>query len=362
MKLWALLFFIMPISGFVYVSWHTWQILPLPSYLRWAVIALFVIAISCMFFNFLVGLDNVPMPLARVIYAIGTSSLIIMLYLAMVFLLLDIGKLAHVVPPSFLKSSLIGSATITVFMLAVFIYGNVHYYHKYRYEINLKAAKPLSKPVKILMMSDLHLGYHNTRADLAKWVGIINAENPDLVLIAGDIVDISTRPLLAENMEEEFRKIKAPVYACLGNHDYYAAIDKSCSFFKKANIKLLRDSSILFDNEITITGRDDRTNKRRKSVEELISNAPKSKFNILLDHQPYGLEQAERAGVDFQFSGHTHYGQVWPVSWIEDAIYEDAYGPLTKGNTHYYVSSGIGIWGGKFRIGTRSEYVVVTIK
>ena len=68
-----------------------------------------------------------------------------------------------------------------------------------------------------------------------------------------------------------------------------------------------------------------------------------SKYTILLDHQPYHLEDAERYGVDFQFSGHTHYGQVWPISWIEDRMYEDAFGSLQKGNTHYYVSSGIGI-------------------
>jgi predicted MPP superfamily phosphohydrolase len=74
------------------------------------------------------------------------------------------------------------------------------------------------------------------------------------------------------------------------------------------------------------------------------------------------LERTAAAGVDFQFSGHTHYGQVWPISWIEDAIYECAYGSLTKGNTRIYVSSGIGIWGGKFRIGTQSEYVVLMLK
>ena len=86
-----------------------------------------------------------------------------------------------------------------------------------------------------------------------------------------------------------------------------------------------------------------------------------SRYTILLDHQPFHLEQAEKAGVDFQLSGHTHYGQVWPASWVEDAIYENAYGPLQKGKTQYFVTSGLGIWGGKFRIGTQSEYLVVTL-
>ena len=94
----------------------------------------------------------------------------------------------------------------------------------------------------------------------------------------------------------------------------------------------------------------------------LVSEAPKTKYTILLDHQPYNLDRSARAGADFQFSGHTHYGQMWPVNWIEDALYEDAYGPLRKGKTAFYVSSGMGIWGGKFRIGTSSEYVVAVLR
>ena len=86
-----------------------------------------------------------------------------------------------------------------------------------------------------------------------------------------------------------------------------------------------------------------------------------SMYTILLDHQPYALNEAQNAGIDFQVSGHTHYGQVWPVSWITDAIYEDSHGFLQKGRTSYYVTSGIGIWGGKFRIGTDSEYIVCTL-
>lgn len=87
-----------------------------------------------------------------------------------------------------------------------------------------------------------------------------------------------------------------------------------------------------------------------------------SSYTILLDHQPYHLEQAERHHVDFQFSGHTHHGQVWPVSWITESIYECAFGSHQRGNTRYYVSRGLGIWGGKFRIGTRSEYIVAEVK
>jgi predicted MPP superfamily phosphohydrolase len=65
--------------------------------------------------------------------------------------------------------------------------------------------------------------------------------------------------------------------------------------------------------------------------------------------------------VDLQLSGHTHRGQVWPLNWVTKKMYECDYGQWRKGKTDYYVSSGMGIWGGKFRIGTDSEYAVITV-
>ena len=209
------------------------------------------------------------------------------------------------------------------------------------------------------MVSDLHIGYHNTRKELARWVDMINAEQPDFILVAGDIIDGSMRPLLEENMVEEFHRLKAPLYACLGNHEYYAGEPKAQQFIKDAGIHLLIDEATVIDSSIVIIGRDDRTNMRRKPVKELVTD--KSKYTIVLDHQPYNLDRSEAAGVDFQLSGHTHRGQVWPISWITDAIYECSWGSYQRGKTQFYVSSGMGIWGGKFRIGTQSEYIVATI-
>ena len=210
------------------------------------------------------------------------------------------------------------------------------------------------------MVSDLHIGYHNPRKELKRWIDMFNAEHPDIVLIAGDIIDMSMRPLEEENMAEELRRIEAPVYACLGNHEFYSNKPEAKKFIEESGIHLLIDSTVTV-GDITIIGRDDRTNMRRRPLDELTRNADMSRYSILLDHQPYHLEKAERAGIDFQFSGHTHYGQVWPISWITNYVYECAYGEHKRGNTRYYVSSGLGIWGGKFRIGTRSEYVVATL-
>ena len=362
MKIFALLFLLLPIGGCAYVGWHVWRLLPFSPVLKSLVLAFMLLSFSLLFVYFFVGLDRLPMGVARVAYALGTSSLFVLLYLTMLFLLLDAGHLLHLVPSGFLRSSWAGTLTVLGVMLSVFTYGYLHYHHKYCERIELKSAKPMTQRVKVLLMSDMHLGYPNTRKNLAKWVDNINAEQPDMVLIAGDIVDNSVRPLIEEGMAAEFRRIKAPVYACLGNHDYYAGEPASEQFYKDSGITLLRDSSVVAPGDILVMGRDDRTNRNRKSLKAMADEALMwNRFTILLDHQPYHLEESEQLGVDFQFSGHTHYGQMWPISWITDLLYECAYGHHQRGRTRYYVSSGIGIWGGKFRVGTRSEYVVATI-
>ena len=387
MKLWVMLFLLLLLLGCAYVFWHVWRILPLAAVWKSVVLALMTMCLALFIGNFIIGLDRFPLPLARVVYNVGNSTLFILLYLFMLFLVLDIGRLFHLVPSSFMKDSMTGTLTVLGIMLAFFVYGNINYRHKVRVPMEIDTKGRVTRPLKLVLMSDLHLGYHNTRRDFAKWVDKVNAEKPDLVLIAGDIIDFSIRPLLEENVAEEFHRLQAPVYACLGNHEFYRGVQQAQQFYNDAGIHLLRDSVVTLPDygNLTIIGRDDRMNRGRKEItsltpypspkgegnpSDLHSSAPSpfgegrggADYKILLDHQPYLLEQTEAAGIDFQFSGHTHYGQVWPISWIEDAIYECAYGPLTKGNTQIYVTSGIGIWGGKFRIGTQSEYVVLTLK
>ena len=361
MKLWAVLFLIIPIFGVFYVLWHVWNILPLPVTVKVIVVTLLAMALACLFYNFIVGLDDIPLWVARSIYETGTSSLFVLLYAVMLFLVLDVLRITGILPLSFLYSSVAGSVFVIVFLCIVFALGNVNYQQKIRRNISLRAATPLKRPLKLVMMSDIHLGYHITRNELAHWVDLVNKEKPDAVLIAGDVIDISVVPVEKENMAAEMRRIKVPVYVCPGNHEYYSGIDKAEKFFREAEMILLRDSCAVIGGELTVIGRDDRTNLSRKSVAELVRKAPKTKYTVLLDHQPYHLGRTAKAGVDFQFSGHTHYGQVWPVSWIENIIYENAFGAKTIGRTHFYVSSGIGIWGGKFRIGTCSEYVVAEV-
>ena len=302
--LWSIVFFLMPILGIVYIGWHIWLILPLQAWLKTVVLIFLGAAFALFFANFLLDIDSMPMAAATFIYNVGTSSIFIALYLVMLFLVFDLGKLLHIIPN---------------------IYGNWHYYDKHRQTLELTTSKPLSHTYKLVMLSDLHLGYHNQRNELSRWIDIIAAEKPDLVLIAGDIIDRSMRPLTEQDMAAEFRRLNVPVYACLGNHEYYSGKPEAQQFIATTGIKLLSDTSQTVNNDITIVGRDDRTNRRRKPLKTILATADTTRYTIVLDHQPYHLEEAGRSHVDFQFSGHTHYGQVW-------------------------------------RIGTRSEYVVATLR
>lgn len=363
---WIIVFLLVLLTGCGYVSWHVWQILPLAAVGKWIVVGVLLLCIVCFFTNFILGLDNKPMPIAVMLYELGNSAVFIGLYLLLFFLALDLGRLLHLVPRSFLYNSWTGTVSVVVIMIGLFVYGYFNYLHKERVPLSLQSAKAMKKQHRLVMMTDLHLGYHNRADEFRKWVDKVNEEQPEAILIAGDIIDGSIRALIDQDMAAEFRRLKAPVYACLGNHEYLSGEPRARKFYQDAGIHLLIDNHSLIPLEggdsILVVGRDDRTNKKRASLQHLMKSAPKGYYTILMDHQPYHLEEAQQAGVDFQLSGHTHYGQVWPISWIEDLIYENAFGPLQKGNTQYYVSSGIGIWGGKFRIGTRSEYVVADIK
>lgn len=376
--MWQMIFLALPIVGLGYALWHIWQILPFSHSWRWAIVGICIALFLTMFLVFSGTIEKMPLRLAMITYEIGTSVIFILLYLVMIFLVLDIARWTHLIPKEWLFNNAYSTLGILALMVFIFSYGYIHYLDKVRVPLEIKTAKaigsgigtsethPEKVSIKIVLLSDLHLGYHNRRAEFRKWVDKINNENPDLILIGGDIIDISVRPLLEENVAEEFHRFNAPVLACLGNHEYYSGEPKAQQFYLDAGITLLRDSVAAVGN-LRIIGRDDRTNPHRKSLTDIIASAESGEkpaenpFTILLDHQPYHLEEAEQNGIDFQFSGHTHHGQVWPISWITDALYEVAFGSLQKGKTQYYVSSGMGIWGGKFRIGTQSEYVVLTI-
>ncbi len=369
----------------IYVVWRMYQILP-ALWLKIAVPVLYVLTLLTYIGCFVGMLGHGQVWPVRVNTALS-PILIIYLYSLLTFIVIDLGRLIRLIPKDFAVNSLAGSAAVFGTIALLLIVGAINYNNKHRESITITTDKPLEKPLKIVMASDLHLGYNNSRKTLARWVDMINSEHPDLIIFGGDIIDISTEPLFKDNFAAEFHRLEAPAYAAFGNHEFISGAAPSMKFYHDAGITVLRDSAARVGG-ITIIGRDDLYSNHmaarstnadpsarkapadhlptaqiptRQPLSELTRCVNPDDFTILIDHQPYHLEEAESAGIDFQFSGHTHRGQVWPISLLTDLMYEKSWGLHHKGSTIYYISSGLGIWGPKFRLGSQSEYLVVTV-
>ncbi len=356
-------FIILPIlylAGNVYIFWRGRQALKSQSTGVKVLLSIIFWGGAFSFFSsFLFRNLNMPASLAQTISQVGTGWLVFTLYMVLALVVFDLLRLFHI----HCKYSFHLSLFLTLSLLG---YGNYHYQHPDTKVINMVINKPADtdgQPLKVVAISDVHLGYATNKAMLEGYVDLINAERPDLVIIGGDLIDNSVVPLHHEHMEVELSRIYAPlgVYMVPGNHEYISGIEESEKFIAKTPIVLLRDSVITLPNQVQLVGRDDRHNRGRKTLEQLTENLDPSKPVILLDHQPYELEKTEKAGVDLQFSGHTHRGQVWPMSWIVDRMFELSYGIKKTGNSTIYVSSGLSLWGPPFRIGTDSEMVVFNI-
>lgn len=323
------------------------------SFLYWGCALLF-------FVSFLFRNVALPAALARTAYQVGTGWLVFTLYMVLLLGLFDVLKLFHWK----FKYGYYVSIALTLSLLG---YGYYHYQHPETKVINMVINKPAMPgapdTLRVAAVSDIHLGYGTDKAMLQAYVEQINALRPDVILIGGDLIDNSVVPLEAERMEEELAALKAPygVYMVPGNHEYIAGIEASADFIRKTPIVLLRDSVVTLPNGFRIVGRDDRHNRTRKSLEALVRNLSPDQPVILLDHQPYELDKTAAAGIDLQFSGHTHRGQIWPLSWVTDHLFELSYGYKEMGASRIYVSSGLSLWGPPFRIGTDSELVLFEI-
>ncbi|MDH6534876.1 putative MPP superfamily phosphohydrolase [Parabacteroides sp. PM5-20] len=354
------------LGGNLYVFYRLWHLMPYSLIGRFLFIVIACILISSPFISMGLG-GHLPTGITSFLYKIGTSWLILFMYLLLFFLFCDLIRVTHLFPiEKFMYANGSGLGVILICACLLLGSGYYRYLHKDRVELTLPLNKTMTTQgeLKIVAISDLHLGYSIGKEEFKGWVDLINQENPDLVLIAGDITDNNIKPLYEQDMAAVFKEIKSKygTYAILGNHEYIADPVNASAFLESAGVTLLRDSVACVDHRFYIIGRDDRSNSQRKTMEALTASLDPSLPILLLDHQPYHLEEAEKYKIDFQFSGHTHNGQVWPINWVTQALFEKAHGYLKKGDSHFYISSGLGIWGGKFRIGTRSEYVVVTIK
>lgn len=309
---------------------------------------------------------------------VGSFWLGAFLYLLLTVIVFDIFRLVDWIYPFLPRQDAIAWAGFKIYLffgvLALLIIALAGSYYNARHpitrDITIRISKTAGdrKQLRIAAMSDVHLGTLIGKATLKELVARLNGLHPDLILLAGDVVDEDLGLVIRENLGEELRNLKAPlgVFAITGNHEYIGGVEAAVKYLEEHGIKVLRDTSVILEGHIILAGREDRditrfSGKKRKSVSDLLHDADHNFPIILMDHQPFNLEKAMKAGVDFQLSGHTHHGQLWPLNYLTQAIYQLSSGYLMLGNTHFYVSNGAGTWGPPLRSGNRPEILNITL-
>lgn len=224
--------------------------------------------------------------------------------------------------------------------------------------------KPVNGPseMNIVMASDMHFGALSNESHARRLVERVNALNPDLVLLPGDIIDDNLLYYSKTDIPEILKGFQAPVYSSLGNHDRFEQGVDLVDVLNKSNLHVLYDESVVLDNGITLVGRRDYSDRPRTELGKLLDEVDHTHPVIVLDHQPYELDAEQKLGTDLVVSGHTHRGQMAPFSLITNRIFENDWGYLQKGQLHSIVSSGFGFWGTPIRTGTRSEIVQIHVK
>lgn len=344
-------------NAWVYCNGHVaLQTFPLPVRVLFGIL-FWGVALSFILLMYMRGQRLTPLS-GHWFYQISNGWLVALLYLSLLLAAGRLLRLAGVHVPHLFALC----AGLTALLLA---YGYWHYRHPSVRTLQIEIDKAVEGPKRLraVAVSDVHLGYGNNRRVLEKYVELINAAHPDVVLIAGDLIDMSVTPLRQERMHEVLQRLKAPlgIYLVPGNHEFISGIKESEAFIRQTPIVLLRDSLVTLPGGVQLAGRDDRTNRRRQQPSALLAQADASRPILVMDHQPYDdqLEQIAAAGADFVLCGHTHNGQIWPMSLVTDAIYRQPYGYGHWGKMQAYVSSGLGLWGPPFRIGTDSELVII---
>ena len=357
MPLFAILILVSYILGNIYVFVRGLQALGhFPVVVRVVYCTAFlIISLSLLAIMLLRSSKLLPAGMAHYLFQLGSGWLVFILYMVIFLACTELIKIFN----NGFQFGFFLSLLLTFCLLA---YGYINYQHPVKQVINIDINKPAAGnvPLKIVAVSDWHLGFGTDMKRLQKDVDRINAEKPDLILIAGDLIDNSIAPVNSLQMEKELNRLQAAlgIYMAPGNHEYISGIDDCLAFIRKTNIQLLKDSLITLPNGVQIIGRDDASRRNRLTANDWAVLADPAKPLILLDHQPTHLNDAQHIKADLQISGHTHNGQFIPFKYLTNYLFELSYGYKKTGTTHYYVTSGIALWGPPVRIGSHSEIVI----
>jgi len=251
---------------------------------------------------------------------------------------------------------------VTVYFFVVGILGILGYYRAHDIRGTKYALKnpDISKNMKILMFADIHLSQISKEDILKKIAKIIEDKKPDLILVAGDVVDTDTK-LIRYDYTEDFKSIKAPlgVYASIGNHEYYGDLTQNIKYLEDRGFKVLVDKGVDV-GDFYIVGRS-YSFEKRATIEELIKSNIAKKPVIVIDHNPKESDKFMESGSFLQVSGHTHNGQFFPYNLITKLMFKPDWGIRTENNSNVITTCGVGYWGIPIRFPSFAEVVEIDV-
>lgn len=379
----AILFLILILGLFVLTNYYIGNrifknlnyVFPLNKPIYWLLFTLF--SLSYIFAHFI---DRfLPYKISTLLVT-GTSYWIIFFFYGLIFfLLLDlIAFLDKRIDflPDFLKYEKDNRAVITVFVFTIIIalgvFGTFQAKNIKVAEYDIETFKELKQNYTIVLISDIHINYQIGYNEFKEMIDLVNAQSPDYIFIGGDFFDTNWRTFFEENINsllKEFKPRKG-TYMVFGNHEQYIKDTNMITpLFAESGIKILRDETVLLNDDLLLAGRKYHTEGSKSSAEdlrmdldELFKEASPDFFTILMDHAPLDIYDAADIGVNLQVAGHTHRGQIYPFGLVTERYFPFDYGHLTREDYHLIVTSGAGTWGPPVRIGTQSEIVRINIK
>ena len=218
----------------------------------------------------------------------------------------------------------------------------------------------------VIQLSDLQLSRLKDVKRLRSIVKTVNEQNPDLIVISGDIMDEPVEKL--REFVNPLKKLSAThgVIAVPGNHEHYAGMENFKKMARQTGMTILNNQKALVAGAITVVGLDDPTGRNYKDAREilkpLLAEGGEEQPVIFLSHRPYYFEQAASLGVDLQLAGHTHCGQIPPFDLMVRFYFKYPNGLYKNGSSYIYTTCGSWTWGPPMRFLSRSEIVKIVLE
>jgi len=372
----SIFFLIFGLAGY-YVYTRTTQAFPGTFIDSITFLILYIFLLSAFFFGKLVEVYSIGF-FSNTLVKIGSIGAGVFLYAFLLVIFFDLIRLInYIIPfyPGFIESNyqktklIIGIITLLIISVIIIAgYINAGNPKIKNLDITINKKQMGFDVLNIVAVSDIHLGTMVNKTKIKRLIHNIKQLNPDLVLIAGDIIDDNIKVVKHYDLLNWFKELnpKYGIYSCMGNHEYIGRAYSDIDYFEQNEIHMLKDTTIKVDDKFYIIGRDDIegktfSGKKRKSLDELTKDIDFKLPVFLLDHQPYKLERTAGFAVDLQFSGHTHSGQIWPFNYLTGLLFEEDWGYLKKKNTHFYITSGFGTAVIPIRVGNKPEIVNIKI-